>query len=101
MGRRPRFLHVGAAAVLLLVACRQPVGPRTPPSILLVTIDTLRADHVTLRLTPALDALGREGVVFDQAITVAPLTLPAHASLLTGLYPPRHRVRDNQMFALP
>jgi tetratricopeptide (TPR) repeat protein len=39
--------------------------------------------------------------VFDQAITVAPLTLPAHASLLTGAYPPRHGVRDNQVFALP
>jgi choline-sulfatase len=40
-------------------------------------------------------------VVFDQAITVAPLTLPAHASLLTAAYPPRHGVRDNQVFALP
>jgi len=52
-------------------------------------------------LMPTLDALGREAVVFDQAITVAPLTLPAHASLFTGLYPPRHRVRDNQVFTLP
>jgi len=66
-----------------------------------VTIDTLRADHVTPRLTPAIDALAKEAVVFDQAITVAPLTLPAHASLLTGAYPPRHGVRDNQIFALP
>ena len=52
-------------------------------------------------MTPALDALAKESVVFDHAITVAPLTLPAHASLLTGAYPPRHGVRDNQVFALP
>jgi arylsulfatase A-like enzyme len=44
---------------------------------------------------PTLDRLAREGVVFDQATTVAPLTLPAHTSLLTGLLPPRHGVRDN------
>jgi choline-sulfatase len=56
---------------------------------------------VTPSLTPALDALSKEGVVFDQAITVAPLTLPAHASLLTGVYPPRHGVRDNQFFQMP
>lgn len=52
------------------------------------------------RLTPTLDALGRQAVVFDQAITVAPLTLPAHASLLTGQYPPHDGVRDNETFAL-
>ena len=45
--------------------------------------------------TPALDRLAREGVVFDHASSVAPLTLTAHTSLLTGLYPPRHGVRDN------
>ena len=42
---------------------------------------------------PALDALGRDAIVFDQALTVSPLTLPAHASLLTGRYPPRQGVR--------
>jgi choline-sulfatase len=88
------------AAVLVFAACQARPSPRPPSSIVLVTIDTLRADHVNATLTPALDALGREAVVFDQAITVAPLTLPAHASLLTGLYPMRHRVRDNE-FALP
>jgi choline-sulfatase len=51
-------------------------------------------------LMPALESLGREAVVFEQAITVAPLTLPSHVSLLTGMYPPRHGVRDNQGFAL-
>jgi choline-sulfatase len=104
MRRRLRNPLVGGAivaALLLVAACGLPRRTAPPSSIVLVTIDTLRADHVNARLTPTLDALGREAVVFDQAITVAPLTLPAHASLLTGVYPPRHRVRDNQVFALP
>ncbi len=101
--RRPTLRIVvacGAAAWLLLsTACR---GARQAPrSIVLITIDTLRADSVTARLMPTLDALGRQAVVFDQAVTVAPLTLPAHASLLTAAYPPHHAVRDNQGFALP
>ena len=49
---------------------------------------------------PALDRLAREGVVFDQATSVAPLTLPAHTSLFTGLFPPGHGVRDNADEAL-
>ena len=77
------------ALALAAAACgRAPVGP--PAHVVLVTIDTLRADHVNAQLTPALDRLAHEAVVFDQTITVAPLTLPAHASLLTGNYPPRH-----------
>ena len=98
--RAPRAaLAIGAA--LLAAVCQAPQSPRPAPSVVLITIDTLRADHVTATLTPALDTLGREAVVFDQAITVAPLTLPAHASLLTGLYPTRHGVRDNEVFTLP
>jgi arylsulfatase A-like enzyme/cytochrome c-type biogenesis protein CcmH/NrfG len=50
--------------------------------------------------TPNLDALGREGVVFEDVYSHCPLTLPAHASLLTGLLPPHHGVRDNQGFSL-
>ena len=50
--------------------------------------------------TPTLAALAAEAVSFDQVITVAPLTLPAHASLLTAQFPPRHGVRDNQIYTL-
>src|SRR5262245_10762511 len=90
------------AAVLLVVGCgTPPAPPRAPSSIVLVTIDTLRADHVNAGTTPTLAALAAEAVSFDQAITVAPLTLPAHASLLTAQFPPRHGVRDNQIFTLP
>ena len=54
-----------------------------------------------LARTPHLDALAAEGLVFRQARTVAPLTLPSHATMLTGLFPPRHGVRDNGLAALP
>ncbi len=68
--------------------------------MILVTIDTLRADRVSAAVTPHLDRLQQEGVRFSQAITAAPLTLPSHASLLTSLDPPRHGVRDNQVYSL-
>ena len=77
-----------------------------PPDILLVTVDTLRADRVgaygdTLAKTPHMDSLAEEGALFRQAHAVAPLTLPSHASMLTGLLPSRHGVRDNAGFTLP
>ena len=68
--------------------------------VLLVTLDTARADRLSpygfmdVRM-PHLERLAREGVLFERAFTVAPLTLPAHASLFTGLLPPSHAVRDN------
>jgi arylsulfatase A-like enzyme len=71
----------------------------------LVSIDTLRADHVGAyggaAQTPVMDALADEGVRFATAISPTPITLPSHASLLTGLIPPRHGVRNNATFHLP
>ncbi|MCZ6597963.1 MAG: sulfatase-like hydrolase/transferase [Planctomycetota bacterium] len=80
--------------------------PRHPRSALLITLDTMRADALTYLgghegITPNLDALAAESVVYEAARTVAPTTMPAHASMLTGLYPPRHTVRDNGLNALP
>lgn len=86
------------AALVAASACGTP--PPARRSILLVTIDTLRADHVTAALAPALSRVGTEGVAFDNAVSVGPLTLPSHASLLTGQFPPAHGVRDNYLFAL-
>ena len=68
--------------------------------MVIITLDTTRADYLPVygfmdAAMPHLDRLAREGVVFDQATSVAPLTLPAHCSLFTGLFPPRHGVRDN------
>jgi arylsulfatase A-like enzyme/Tfp pilus assembly protein PilF len=75
-------------------------------SVLLVTLDTTRAEALGAYgnphpVSPHLDRLAKEGVLFEHAYTVAPLTLPAHASMLTGLVPPRHGVRDNGLAALP
>ncbi|HSD29493.1 MAG TPA: sulfatase-like hydrolase/transferase [Vicinamibacteria bacterium] len=112
MTRAPRL-----AAVLLLctvAACRADTrgsapaaeNPTGPPSIVLVSIDTLRADHVDAYgartgATPNLDALAAEGVLFENALTPVPVTLPAHVSMLTGLLPHRHGVRDNGLYRLP
>ncbi|RKY18760.1 MAG: hypothetical protein DRQ55_12525, partial [Planctomycetota bacterium] len=73
---------------------------------LLITLDTTNPGALgcyggAQGLSPALDALARESVVYDYAHSVAPLTLPAHASMLTGLYPLRHGVRDNGHTPLP
>jgi arylsulfatase A-like enzyme/Flp pilus assembly protein TadD len=87
--------------LLLGAACR----PASPGRILLVTIDTLRADHLGYSghdvQTPNLDRLSREGADFTQAVSSAPLTLPSHSTILTGLYPPRHGARNNGTFTLP
>jgi choline-sulfatase len=80
-------------------------GAKRPLSVLLVTLDTTRADRIgcygrTQAATPHLDALAARGVVFRQAYTHAPLTCPSHASLLTGRLPTRHGVRDNGGYVL-
>lgn len=73
--------------------------------IVLVTIDTWRADHVgyagSAVQTPTLDSLATAGCVFEQAITAVPLTLPAHCTILTGLYPHHHGVRVNEHYLGP
>jgi choline-sulfatase len=78
---------------------------RSDLNVVLLTLDTLRADHLgaygnTEVRTPHLDELAADGVVFEQAMTSAPLTLPAHSSIFTGQFPPRHGVRDNGGFFL-
>lgn len=75
-------------------------------NVVLVTIDTLRADHVSAygkgrADTPAIDALASEGVLFEHCVAQAPLTLPSHASLLAATQPLFHRVRDNGAFQAP
>ena len=93
-----------AAACLVLVAlagCGEP--PR--PNILLVTFDTTRWDRMGYAggpagVTPMLDAMASRGTWFETALTVQPLTLPSHTSILTGLYPTRHGVRNNGTFVV-
>jgi choline-sulfatase len=80
-------------------------GPRLHrANVVVITVDTLRRDHLAPYgasfETPAASRLAREGVVFERAVAQVPLTLPSHASLFTGLYPPRHGVHDNGGFVL-
>ncbi len=86
---------LGLACLLAAAGCSKP-----PRRVVLITIDTLRADHVGPRagaesLTPALDALARDGVAYDDAITNCVVTRCAHVSLFTGRYPWGHGVLDN------
>jgi arylsulfatase A-like enzyme/Tfp pilus assembly protein PilF len=96
-------LPLGAAALWWIASPRR---ARVRPNVLLVTIDTLRADHLGCygdgrAATPTLDALAARGVRFATAVVHVPLTTPSHASILTGRTPLRHGVRDNGDFVLP
>ena len=107
------LLILGAAAIVSWVlgpgrdrasgrADGVPTGPR---SVLLVTLDTTRADHLGPYFaanieTPTLSELAENGVVFERAYSVAPITLVAHSSLLSGLYPFEHGVRNNGLHYL-
>jgi arylsulfatase A-like enzyme/Flp pilus assembly protein TadD len=81
------------------------VTPEAPRNILLVTIDTLRADRLSCYdgrfvQTPVLDGLARRGVRFSRAFAHTPTTLPSHTNILTGTLPPYHGVHDNGTFVL-
>jgi arylsulfatase A-like enzyme/Flp pilus assembly protein TadD len=77
---------------------------RESPNILLISVDTLRADHVGAYgaevKTPAIDGIAEQGVVFEKALAPVPVTLPSHTSLFTGSLPIFHGVRDNGSFRL-
>jgi len=98
---RPAFMRRSAQG---------PTGPVGTGSargfnVVLVTLDTVRRDRLgcygyAAAETPTIDSLAQCGIQFDDAVATAPLTLPSHASMLTGLYPPRHGVRDNGLYHL-
>lgn len=94
-------LLAGAAWFLLPVLAETRADGR--PSVLLISLDTFRADHLGVLgyrrpLTPHLDALAGEGILFENAMSPSPWTLPAHISLFTSLLPSDHRIRwDNHM----
>ena len=93
--RREGMLLILLAA--LSAACTSGTRPR---NVVLITLDTMRADRLPPYgfggvATPTLDRLAAEGVVFEEAYAAVPLTLPSHATLFTGLYPPRLSVHDN------
>ncbi|HOI44811.1 MAG TPA: sulfatase-like hydrolase/transferase [Candidatus Aminicenantes bacterium] len=107
----PVALFIVSAAIASTSACRKASQPsaRTkarPSNVLIITLDTTRADHLGCygrveAQTPNLDRLAAEGVRFANAHSPVPLTLPAHASIFTGVYPLFHNVRNNGSYSLP
>ena len=108
---RKRFVVIAGAVVAVLAAAAASQRARIaslvpglgPLNVLVVSIDTVRADRLgsygyAAAQTPALDRLAQRGLRFEHAATVTPLTLPAHTSLFTGTFPPFHGVRDNGQF---
>ncbi|MCW8984914.1 MAG: sulfatase-like hydrolase/transferase [Thermoanaerobaculales bacterium] len=122
---RAGWIFVAALAATVMVfatfGCGRAEEPRQPTTksgidwrgeiaatdlnVVLVTIDTLRSDRVScygsnLVDTPNIDSFASEGVLFSNAASTVPFTLPAHSSILTGLYPPGHGVRENVGYTL-
>jgi len=96
------FVSLLNATALAESTARLPVTGKdgAKPNVLLITIDTLRMDHLgaygyALPTSPAIDQLAKDGVLFTDAITPTPMTAPAVASLLTGQYVNRHHVHEN------
>lgn len=91
------------AAILYLISAS--CGHRAADNLLLVSLDTVRADHLDIygygaRTTPNIERLAEHGVTFTRAFSHVPSTLPSHCSMLTGLLPPEHAVRCNGLFSL-
>jgi len=105
---RQDFLPIVTFSILVAALGGCSPGPEKAPAeipLFIISIDTLRADRVGARtgsssLTPAIDELERQALRFQHAFSPCPLTLPSHASLLTGLLPSVHGVRDNLGYAL-
>lgn len=96
----------GLAALSVIAAiagCRGAARPAPPPRVVLVSVDTLRADHLGgygygRPTSPGIDGLAREGILFEDVSAPSPWTLPSHASLLTGLYPSRHGLKAHDRY---
>lgn len=100
------LMLLGAVAVLAVLAVQRWRQVPEKAGILLVTIDTLRADRVGaygsgIVPTKALDSLAAQGTRFTAAYAPVPLTLPAHVSMLTGQFPVEHTVRTNDGYRIP
>ncbi|HUP44884.1 MAG TPA: sulfatase-like hydrolase/transferase [Thermoanaerobaculia bacterium] len=96
-------LHAALLAAALTLSCGspEPAAPLNPQiPVFIISIDTLRSDRLSVygdagAVTPSFDRFREDAILFEHAFSHTPLTLPSHASILTGLLPPGHRVRDN------
>jgi arylsulfatase A-like enzyme/Tfp pilus assembly protein PilF len=100
----PIVLLILAASVLFFLLRKR--APETAWNVLLITLDTTRADHIgaygyKTAQTPNIDRLARQGVRFENGYTSVPLTLPSHSTLFTGRYPIANNVRNNGSYFLP
>ena len=103
------LLLIPALAVLGIVAFfvlrPRPTAGAGDRNLLVITVDTCRADHIgaygsPTAATPNIDQLAAGGILFENCLTPVPLTLPAHSSIFTGRYPPGHKVRNNGTYRL-
>ncbi|MEA2236619.1 MAG: hypothetical protein QOC81_1343 [Thermoanaerobaculia bacterium] len=100
-----RTLLLLALAVMAGTACDHKAKVAEHPPVIIISIDTLRSDHLPAYgyrgvETPSIDSFARNAIVFDRAFSHCPLTLPSHATILTGLLPADTGVRDNMGFKL-
>src|SRR6185436_17350494 len=88
------------ASIVFASCARERVEAPKRPSVILISIDTLRSDHLPAYgyrgvQTPNIDSFRRDAILFRNAYSHCPMTLPSHVSMLTGLLPTQHGVRDN------
>ncbi len=110
MSKRSLFGKPQCVVILLLLALtgffavrffqKSVSSPRDIRNVLLISIDTCRADYLSCygyksKTTPNIDAVAAEGILFENTISPIPITLPAHSSMLTGTIPPYHGIHDN------
>jgi arylsulfatase A-like enzyme/predicted Zn-dependent protease len=103
------LLLVGAVSFFVLISCTRRAALEAGDShlnVLIITLDTIRADRLGAYgnrqiETPFIDGLAARGVLFEDCVASAPLTLPSHTSIFTGTYPTYHGVRDNGDFIVP
>jgi arylsulfatase A-like enzyme/thioredoxin-like negative regulator of GroEL len=106
---RSQALLIALSVGLVFFGCKkskEPAVPLSRPNVVVITVDTLRADRLgcygfEAARTPHIDRLSAEGVRVEHAIAATPTTLPSHSTIFTGLYPPAHGVRDNGRYRLP
>ena len=103
--KKRRLLLSFSCAALAAAGCHKglPVFSKSP--VILISIDTLRADHLPAYgyekvATPGIDAFRKDAILYGNAVSHVPLTLPSHATLMTGLLPPQEGVRDNTGYVL-
>lgn len=108
MYSRRFFLHLAvlSACLFMITGCGGSSKSSRGTPIIIISIDTLRSDHLPVYgyegvATPALDAFRRDAVLFEHAYAHVPLTLPSHATMMTGLLPTGHGVRNNSGYTLP